>query len=139
VSSPDDRVRPATLVAALWLTAVVGLVNVVVGGALFALLLGGALPRSPGLAGSTIFAVAATYLLLGVLTVVGSVGLRLHQPGSRALVTVLMLVRIAVASVSFGLFGSWYSAGAAVGIVVAVTVIALLWDSRANAYFHTPH
>ncbi len=133
----DKPERPATIVAALGgPTAVTGLANIFVGGAVLTLLHSGALPKSRGLARSTIVAIAAAYLVLGALTLVAALGLRLHKRSSRAFATVLMLVRIAVASISFGLIGSWYSGGSAVGIVLAVTVIALLWDSRANAYFH---
>ena len=47
-----------------------------------------------------------------------------------------MMLRIAVASISVGVIGTWYAAGSVAGVVVALVVVALLWDSRANAYFH---
>ena len=50
-----------------------------------------------------------------------------------------MLLRIATACVSFGVIDAWYSGGSAIGILVSVVVIGLLWDSRANAYFDGAH
>lgn len=63
-------------------------------------------------------------------------GLLTRRPGGRPLLTILMTLRILVACVSFGFFGRWYSAGSVVGVALSLAVIALLWDSRANAYFH---
>jgi hypothetical protein len=59
-----------------------------------------------------------------------------RKPGSRAVVTVVMMLRIAVACISFGVIDRWYSGGSVVGMVVSLVVVGLLWDSRANAYFH---
>lgn len=133
----DQRQRPATLVTALALTALTGLANVLVGGVVLNLLLIGALPNSPGLSTSTLLTVGGAYLLLGAITLFGAFGLLVGKPGSRAFVTVVMLLRIATACVSFGVIDAWYSGGSAIGILVSVVVIGLLWDSRANAYFHS--
>jgi hypothetical protein len=128
--------RPATIVTALVLTALSGLANVLVGGAVLALLGVGALPESPGLSSLTVLAVGSAHLLLGALTLVAASWLLVGRRGSRAFVTGVMLLRIVIATISFGLISGWYSGGAVAGILVAVAVIALLWDSRANAYFH---
>jgi hypothetical protein len=128
--------RPATLVTALALTVLTGVANVLVGGVVLGLLLVGALPNSPGLSSRTLLTVGSAYLVLGALTVLGILGLLARRPGSRMFLTVLMMLRIAVACVSFGVVGTWYSAGSVIGIAVSVVVIGLLWDSRANAYFH---
>jgi hypothetical protein len=128
--------RPATLVTGLGLTALTGVANILVGGVVLALLLVGALPNSPGLSSRTLLTVGLAYLVLGGLTVLGILGLLARRPGSRVFVTIVMLLRIAVACVSFGVVGTWYSIGSVIGIVLSVAVIALLWDSRANAYFH---
>jgi len=74
------------------------------------------------------------WLYAGLL--IGGVGLVKNKPGSRVFVTVVMMLRIAAACISFGAIDTWYSFGSVIGIVVSVVVIALLWDSRANAYFH---
>ena len=118
--------RPATLVAALVLTAATGLVNILVGGVVLIL----------GLSSATLVTLGGSYLLLGALTVAGAYGLMMRRPGSRSFVTVMMMLRILVASISFGVVDTWPAAGSVVGIVVALVVVALLWDSRANAYFH---
>ena len=128
--------RPATLVAALVLTAATGLVNILVGGVVLILVLVGVLPNSPGLSSATLVTLGGSYLLLGALTVAGAYGLMMRRPGSRSFVTVMMMLRILVASISLGVVGTWPAAGSVVGIVVALVVVALLWDSRANAYFH---
>ena len=46
-----------------------------------------------------------------------------------------MMLRIAVACISFGVIDRWYSGGSVVGMLVSLVVVGLLWDSRANAYF----
>jgi hypothetical protein len=132
----DEPQRPATLGTALALSALTGLANVLVGGVVLTLLLIGALPNSPGLSSATLLTIGGSYLLLGALTLVGAYGLGMRKPGSRAFVTILMLLRIATACISFGVIGTWYSGGSVLGILVSVVVIGLLWDSRANAYFH---
>jgi hypothetical protein len=136
---PGDRARPqrpATLRAALALTALTGLANLLVGGAVLALVFVGVLPNRPGVSSQSLVAVGVTYLLLGALTVAGAYGLLTRKAGSRVFVTIVMMLRIAVASITFGVLGTWYAAGSAVGIVLALVVVALLWDSRANAYYH---
>ena len=132
---PDETQRPATLDAALALTALTGLANLVVGGAILTSLLVGALPNRPGLSSATLLTGAVTYLLLGTLTVAGAYGLFAGKAGSRVFVTVVMMLRMAVAGISVGVIGTWYAAGSVIGLVVAFVVVALLWDSRANAYF----
>ena len=131
-----EPVRPSTLSVALALTGLSGLGNVLVGAVVLILLHTGALPNSGGVARSTLLSVALAYLLLGALTVIGGYALWVHRPGSRSFVTVVMMLRITTSCVTFGILGNAYSAGSAVGIVVAVVVIALLWDSHANEYFH---
>ena len=132
----DQPARPATIVTALALTAVSGLANIVVGVAVLTLLHTGALPNSPELSSRSLLTIGWAYPVLGLLTLIGAAGLWTRRPGSRTFLTTLMLIRIAAASVSFGVIGTWYSSGSVLGIVVSVVVIALLWDSRANAYFH---
>jgi len=133
----DEPQRPASLVAALALTALTGLANILVGGVAFALLYIGALPNSPGLSTGTLLTIGGSYLLLGALTLIGAFGLWVRKPGSRAFVTVVMMLRIAMACISFGVIDSWYSGGSVVGMLVSLVVVGLLWDSRANAYFHS--
>ena len=132
----DEPQRPATLVSALALTALTGLANILVGGVALTLLAIGALPNSPGLSTETLLTIGGSYVLLGALTLIGAFGLLARKPGSRAFVTVVMMLRIATACISFGVIDAWYSGGSVVGILVSVVVIGLLWDSRANAYFH---
>lgn len=132
----DEPQRPATLVAALALTALTGLVNILVGGAVLIVMLVGGRPNRPGLSSASLATVGVASLLLGALTLAGAYGLLTRRAGSRAFVTVVMTLRIAVASITFGVIGTWYAAGSAVGVVVALVVVALLWDSRANAYYH---
>jgi hypothetical protein len=132
----DEHHRPATLTVALVLTALTGLANILVGVVALPLMLVGVLPNRPDLSTTTILTLGATYVLLGAATVVGALGLLVGRPRSRGFVTGLMALRIAVACISFAVVGTWYSAGSVVGIVVALVVITLLWDSRANAYFH---
>lgn len=130
--------RPATLDVALALTALTGLANLVVGGALLTSLLAGALPKRPGLSSTTLLTAAVTYLLLGTLTVAGAYGLFAGKARSRLFVTVVMMLRMAVATITVGVIGTWYATGSVIGLVVAFVVVALLWDSRANAYFQEP-
>lgn len=118
------------------LTALTALVNILVGGAVLTLVLFGVLPNRSGLSSATLVTVGAVYLLLGTATGVGAYGLVVRRAGSRVFLTLMMMLRIAVASLSIGIVGTWYAAGSVAGIVVALVVVALLWDSRANAYFH---
>ena len=132
----DEPQRPATLVTALALTALTGLANILVGGVVLMLLLIGTLPNNPGLSTATLLTIGGSYVVLGALTLCGAFGLLMRKPGGRALVTVVMVLRIATACISFGVIETWYSGGSVIGILVSVVVIGLLWDSRANAYFH---
>jgi hypothetical protein len=68
--------------------------------------------------------------------VLAALGLSARKQGSRVVVTVVMMLLIATACLSFGLIGTWYSTGSLVGIAVSLVVVTLLWDSRANAYFY---
>ena len=133
----DEPRRPATLVTVIALTALSGMANLLVGGTALALILFGVLPNTPRLSQGTLVSMGVGYLVLGALTVAGGLGLRRGRAGSREFVTVLMLLRIAVAMISIGVVGTWYAAGSVVGIGVALLVVVLLWDSRANEYFLT--
>ena len=133
----DEPQRPASLVAALALTVLTGLANILVGGVAVALLYIGVLPNSPGLSTGTLLTIGGSYLLLGTLTLIGAFGLWVRKPGSRVFVTVVMMLRIATACISFGVIDGWYSGGSVVGMLVSLVVVGLLWDSRANAYFHS--
>ena len=133
----DDRFRrPGTVQAAGLLTAVAAVANVVVGAVMVGLVVVGTLPLEGGRARGTLVAAGAGYCLLGAVTLLGVPAVLGGRPGGRVFVTALMTVRIVAACVSFGLLGTWYSAGSVIGLVLSVLVIALLWDSRANAFFH---
>jgi hypothetical protein len=127
---------PATLVTALALTALTGVANVLVGSMVLTLLLIGTLPNNHDVSGQMVLAVAWTYLILGCVTVLAALGLSGRRHSSRVVLTGVMIVGMAVASVSLGLVGTWCSTGSLIGIVVSWVVISLLWDSRANEYFH---
>jgi hypothetical protein len=133
----DERFRgPGSVRAAGVLTALAAVANVVVGVVLVGLVVVGTLPQEGGRARGTLVAAGVGYCLLGAVTLLGVPAVLGGRPGGRVFVTVLMTVRIVAACVSFGLLGTWYSAGSAVGLVLSVLVVALLWDSRANAFFH---
>ena len=127
---------PATLVTALALTAVTGVANVLVGGMVLTLSLMGTVPDNPNVSGPMVLAVAWTYLILGCVAVLAALGRSGRGHSSRVVLTVVMIAGMAVASVSFGLVGAWCSTGSLIGIVASWVVITLLWDSRANEYFH---
>lgn len=110
--------------------------NLVVGVILGVLVLIGTLPLEGGVSRGTLLLVAGGYCSLGAATLLGVPAVLGGSARGRVAVTALMTMRIVVACVSFGLLGTWYSAGSAVGVVLSIVVIALLWDSRANAYFH---
>lgn len=128
--------RPRTVHTAGLLTAVAGVENVLVGVVLIGLVVAGALPLKGGLPVRVVLVVAFGYCVVGALTLLGVRALLEGRFGGRVFVTALMTVRIVGACVSLGLFGTWYSAGSVVGIVLSLVVVGLLWDSRANAYFH---
>jgi hypothetical protein len=136
VVRPDQPERPTTIVVAAALTMLTGSVNVLVGSVLLILLGVDVLPNRPGMSSATLMTMGWGYLLLGAPTLAGGFGLLVGRSGSRAFVTVLMMVRIALACISFGLLDAWYAGGSVLGIAAALVVITLLWDSRANAYFH---
>lgn len=130
------RKLPATLVTAVALTAVTGVANVLVGGMVLTLSLTGAAPDDLDGPGPMVLAVAWAYLILGCVAVIAAMGVSGRRHSSRLVPTVVMIVGMAVASLTVGLVDAWCSTGLLVGIVASWVGITLLWDSRANEYFH---
>jgi hypothetical protein len=127
---------PATVVTALALAALVGVVDLLVGSLVLALAAIGTLPHNPDVPAPMILTVAWTYLVLGCVTVLAAVGLSGRRHRSRVVLTVVMTVGMTLASLSSGLIGTWCSTASLIGIPLSWVAITLLWDSRANEYFH---
>jgi len=136
VVRPDRPERPTTIVVAGALTVLTGAANLLVGSVVLILLGVDVLPNRPGMSSTTLLTVGWGYLLLGAPTLAAGLGLLAGRAGSRAFVTVVMMLRIALACISFGLLDGWYAGSSIFGVAAALAVITLLWDSRANAYFH---
>jgi hypothetical protein len=132
----SDPLVPATLVTALVLTAVVGVVNVLVASRVFALLAFGTLRHDPDVPVHLVLTVALAHLVLGCVTVPAAVRMSGLRHSSRVVLTVVMSAGMALASLSAGLIGTWCSTGSLIAIPLSWVAIALLWDSRANEYFH---
>ena len=126
---------PATLVTAMALTALTAVANVLLGSLVLTQSLVGTLPHTIDIPSPVVLAVALTHLVLGGVTALAAVGLSRRRHSRRVVLTVVVTLGMAMASVSVGLTGAWCSTCSLIAIAVSWVVITLLWDSRANEYY----
>ncbi len=133
-AAPTARPGSVTFVMVLtWLVAILSIL-----GGVTLLLAGDDTLDSAGVTTSTATASGWTEVVWGVVVALVAIGLGNGNNFSRLLVTVLMLVRIAVAvwagMALNGTTGFW---AIAVAGGFALLVLALLWNNKANLFFAT--
>lgn len=134
MSSPYSTARPSsvTMVVVLtWLAAAMAIVSGVV-----VLFLSDAALEEAGISPTTANISAWTEIVIGVIIALVAVGVSNGSNLARMLISILMVVRAA--------FGIWaivvFPSGLVTGLVtigLAVLVLYLLWNSKANAFFET--
>ncbi len=128
--------RPGSVTFVMFLTWLVAILSIVAGVTL--LLAGQDTLDSSGVAASTATASGWTEVVWGTVVALVAIGLGSGNNFSRLLVTVLMLLRVAVAVwagiVLNGTTGFWAIAAAG---GFSLLVLYLLWNNRANMFFAT--
>jgi len=116
-----------------WIVAIL----TVLGGVLF-LVMGDAALAEAGISDSTATTYGIVELVLGAVIALVAIGLGNGNNFSRILVSILMVVRLGVAIwagvVLWGSGGFW---SVVIAGLMALLVLALLWNDRANAFFAT--
>ena len=74
-------------------------------------------------------------LFVGILTAAVAAGLAMGSQGARVLVIIVMVLRLAAAGYALLALGGVISWQGIVGVVIALTVIALLSTRRASDFF----
>lgn len=134
MSSNTSVARPGsvtTVVVLTWLTAALSLV-----GGVIALLLSAEVLAEAGLSESTVNIYGWTEIVLGVIIGLVALGLGGGSNLARALVSALMVVRIAIGVWAMIQLPNGVVTGI-ITIVVALLVLFLLWNAKANAFFQS--
>ena len=132
------RERPGTVTTVVVLTYLAGFLDIVAGVVIWALAGSGSLQEAVGTSQGTLTAVAITNIVIGLVVIGVGVMLAGGSPFARILVTILMTIRIVAAIAGLALLGLSGAAESIMALAIAVVVIALLWNQRANEYFNAP-
>ena len=128
--------RPGSVTVVMVVTWIVAILTVL-GGVLF-LVMGDAALAEAGISDSTATTYGIVELVLGAVIALVAIGLGNGNNFSRILVSILMVVRLGVAIwagvVLWGSGGFW---SVVIAGLMALLVLALLWNDRANAFFAT--
>jgi hypothetical protein len=138
MSAPSVRERPGTVTAVVVLTYLAGIFDVIAGGVIWALAGNNSLQEASGQAKGALTTVAIVYIVLGAVTILVGFLLAQGSPVARMLVTILMVLRIGAAVYGLIVVGLSGATESIIAIVIAVTVVALLWNQRATEYFNSP-
>jgi membrane-associated HD superfamily phosphohydrolase len=138
MSVSSGRERPGTVTTVVVLTILAGVFDVIAGGVVWALAGNNTLQDAAGQSKTTLTTLAIVNIVLGLITI--GVGLMLSSGSrlGRMLVTIVMVLRIGVASVGLFMIGLSGAAESLIAIAVGVVVLALLWNNRANEFFSSP-
>lgn len=149
MSSSSYATRPASVTVVMVLAWIAAVLAILAGIALlvtrFALTVpavvqavgtGAVVLVHPG--GLTLIVLGIAYLVIGLITASAASGLGRGNPAARVLVAVMMVAQLVVALLS--LFTAGYRpasvvSSAAWDLVIAVLVLALLYNARANRFF----
>jgi hypothetical protein len=134
MSSPYSTARPSsvTMVVVLtWLAAAMAIVSGVV-----VLFLSDAALEEAGISPTTANISAWTEIVIGVIIALVAVGVSNGSNLARMLISILMVVRAAFGIWAIVMFPNGLVTGL-VTIVLAVLVLYLLWNAKANAFFET--
>ena len=136
MSSTHPAARPGSVTTVMVLTWIVALFSIVAG--VILLLASEQVLADAGISSGTATTYAWVEIVLGVITALVAIGLGNGNNFSRLLVTLLMLLRAAlsvwVAIVLWGHAGFW---SAVLAGLIAVLILAMLWNARANEFFRT--
>lgn len=130
MASPPTRPGSVTLVVVLvWISALVS----IVGGVLILLVS----PATGGVnVGRAVIVLGLAVLVVGLVTAAVASRLGKGGNGARLLVSVLQVLQIAGAIAGITAVGGGSTVGqSAFRIVLALVILGLLWNSRANAFF----
>jgi hypothetical protein len=133
-SAPAPRPGSVTTVVVItWIVAVL----TILGGVLFLVMSDSALSEA-GISGSTATTYGIVELILGAIIALVAIGLGSGNNFARILVSILMVLRLGVAIwagiVLWGHGGFW---SVVIAGLLALLVLALLWNDRANEFFAT--
>ena len=134
-TTTPTRERPGTVTAVVVLTYLAGVFDVIAGGVIWALAGNDSLQEAVGQSRGSLTTAAIVNIVIGLATIGVGAMLAGGSPVARMLVTVLMVIRIGAAAFILALVGLSGAAEAIIAIVIAVTVIALLWNAKASAWF----
>lgn len=134
-TTTPTRERPGTVTAVVVLTYLAGVFDVIAGGVIWALAGNDSLQEAVGQSRGSLTTAAIVNIVIGLVTIGVGAMLAGGSPVARMLVTVLMVIRIGAAAFILALVGLSGAAEAIIAIVIAVTVIALLWNAKASAWF----
>ena len=131
---PNMVRRPGSVTVVVVLTIISGILTLL--GALFLLLLGGAVGIASNIGGAAVLIFGILYLIFGIVTIAVGVGLRNGSRFARILVTILMVVDIIGGVVNLIWFRSNQTVTSAIiTIIVSAVVLALLYNRRASEFF----
>ena len=136
MSSVRPAARPGSVTTVMVLTWIVALFSIVAG--VILLLASDQVVADAGISTGTATTYGWAEIVIGVITALVAIGLGNGNNFSRLLVTLLMVVRAAlsvwVAIVLWGHAGFW---SAVLAGVIAVVILVMLWNARANEFFRT--
>lgn len=127
--------RPASVTVAVVLTWIAAVTDVVGSIALFLLAGDDAVTGALAASSAEIQFFALLSLVIGVVVALVALGLQTRGRWALMAVTFVMLVRIGVGVYSLLRFGPHHLTGAVLTIVVALLVLALLWNRSSQRYF----
>lgn len=131
-TTPSDRPGSVTLVAALtWIAAILDLIA----GAALVWLSFNLDTIDSTLSEADVRWYGVGTLVIGVLTAAVAAGLAMGSQGARVLVILAMVVRLAAAAYALLALGGVISWHGIVGVLISLTVIALLSTRRASDFF----
>ncbi len=136
MSSVRPTARPGSVTTVMVLTWIVAVFSILAG--VLLLVASDQVLADAGLSTGTANTYAWAEIVFGVITALVAIGLANGNNFSRLVVTTLMGLRAAlslwVAIVLWGHAGFW---SAVIAGLIAVLVLALLWNDRANEFFRT--
>ena len=136
MSAPAPAPRPGSVTTVMVVTWIVAILTIL-GGLLFLFISDSALDEA-GISASTATTYGIVELLLGVVIALVAIGLGGGNNFARILVSILMVLRLGAAIwagiVLWGSGGFW---SVVIAGLLALIVLALLWNDRANQFFAT--
>lgn len=132
--------RPSSVSLVVFFTVLGSVLDIIGGVVLLALGRIGSFDTALRTSAGVVTAVAVTSIVIGLITVFVGLRLRSGAPGARMVVTAIEVLQIVVAIISVATVGFGPGSGAQVvgTVAMALIVLGLLWNARANAFFANP-